>query len=100
MQIAGRIVTDITLLKTQNLLDIVEPKKDSEGETYGKRHYRVEYDLVPIIKGRDLIYESRWPSSDILAQVESDRKRRRLQKHEFKQTAQISIAAAFVPGTS
>jgi hypothetical protein len=93
-------VTDITFLRDQKLLETVEPKIDDDSEMRGKRHYKVEYDLVPMVKGRDLIYESRWPSSDALAKVESDRKRQRLEKHKFKQTAQISIAAAFMPGTS
>ncbi|KUJ10151.1 uncharacterized protein LY89DRAFT_596900 [Mollisia scopiformis] len=101
VQLVGRVVTDITCLKDQNLLEIVEPETDHDGNLCGKRHYKVEYDLVPMIRGRDLIYETRWPSSDALARVENDRKkRRRLQKHEFKKTAQISIAAAFMPGTS
>ncbi|CZR68305.1 uncharacterized protein PAC_18204 [Phialocephala subalpina] len=99
-QIVGRIVTDVTSLKDRGLLEIVEPEMDDDGELCGNRHYKVEYDLVPMIKGRDLIYEARWPSSDSLSRTENDRrKRRRLEKYEFKQTAQISIAAAFLPGT-
>lgn len=99
-QIVGRIVTDVTSLKDRGLLEIVEPEMDDDGELCGNRHYKVEYDLVPMIKGRDLIYEARWPSSDSLSRTENDRrKRQRLEKYEFKQTAQISIAAAFLPGT-
>lgn len=93
-------MTDVTVLKNRNLLEIVEPRTESDGKVHGRRHCIVEYDLVPMIKGRDLIYEARWPSSDASATVESDRKRRRFEKYEFTRTAQISIAAAFMPGTS
>lgn len=99
-QFVGRIVSDMTHLKNKNLLPIVEPQRDGEGELRGRRHYRIEYDIIPIVKGTDLIWEVGWPSSDTLKNVDSDRKRRRLEKYQFKQTAQLSLAPAFMPGTN
>jgi hypothetical protein len=68
----------MTFLKTENLIQVVEP---GPGEG-GKRHYRVEFELVMIIDGRNLRYEARYPAGGIV----QDR-------------GQISIAAAFEPGT-
>lgn len=47
----------------------------------GKKHYKVEYELVAIIEGRNLRYEARFPPG-----------------RKVRRRAQVSIAAAFQPG--
>jgi hypothetical protein len=58
----------------------------------------VEYDLVVIVEGRNLRYEARWPPMDHHDEI---RKRKRAGKSSFVvlETAQVSIASAFQPGT-
>lgn len=53
-----------------------------EGE---KEYYQVTYDLVVVVEGRNLRYEAWYPSAE---------------DGTVQQAAQISIAAAFQPGTS
>jgi len=77
-EVAGKIVTDMTFLKTDGLISPMEPE---DGEK-GKRHYKVEYELVMIVDGRNLRYEVRYPAGGAV-----------------QSKGQISIAAAFVPGT-
>jgi hypothetical protein len=48
----------------------------------GKPHYKVEFELVMIVNGRNLRYEARWPKNG-----------------QARGTAQVCIAAAFKPGT-
>lgn len=78
-EIAGVIVADMTFLKTNNIIAPVEPE---EGDR-AKRHYKVEYELVMIVNGRNMRYEARYPAGGAV-----------------QQKGQISIAAAFVPGTN
>jgi len=78
-EIAGSIIADMTFLKTEGLIVPVEP----EAEDRAKRHYKVEYELVMIVNGRNMRYEARYPAGG-----------------EVQQKGQISIAAAFVPGTN
>ena len=69
----------MTFLKTRGL---IQPTQPEEG-TRGKPHYKVEFELVMIIGGRNLRYESRYPAGGPV--------------HGQGQTC---IAAAFEPGTS
>ena len=69
----------MTFLKTDGLIVPVEPE---EGEK-GKRHYKVEYELVMIVDGRNMRYEARYPAGGAV-----------------QERGQISIAAAFLPGTN
>lgn len=69
----------MTFLKTEGIITPTEPE---EGEK-GRRHYKVEFQLVMIVDGRNLRYEARYPEGG-----------------QTKDRGQISIAAAFVPGTS
>lgn len=78
--IAGRIVADMTFLKTQNLIKPTVPEKGVKA----RKHYKVEFELCLIIEGRNLRFEARWPPG------EGSRK---------MAEGQVSIAAAFKPGT-
>ena len=69
----------MTFLKTDGLIHPVDPEEGLKG----KRHYKVEYELVMIIDGRNLRYEARYPAGGAV-----------------QNKGQISIAAAFVPGTN
>lgn len=71
----------MTFLMTEGIIHVEVPDRQ-KGEG-GIPHYRVNYELVMIINGRNLRYEARYP---IGGQV---------QHH-----GQISIAAGFVPGTN
>jgi len=99
VQIAGTIVTDMTFLRDKGHIDITYPEPDDYGVTRGHPHYRVEYDLVVIAEGRNLRYEARWTPKD---NDQGSKKRKRSGQHKFEvvQTAQVSIASAFRPGTS
>lgn len=79
-------------------MEIITPEADDDGVVRAKPHYRVEYDLVVIIEGRNLKYQARWPSTDNQEEV---RKRKRAGQSGFivLETAQVSIASAFRPGT-
>jgi hypothetical protein len=68
----------MTFLKERNLLQPVEPEP---GEKI-KRHYRVEFELVMIVNDRNMRWEARYPAGG-----------------EVQGKGQVSIAAAFVPGT-
>lgn len=74
----GKIETDMTFLKEQNLIQPVEV----EDGVRAKRHYNVKFELVMIVNGRNLRWEARYPAGG-----------------EVQGRAQISIASAFVPGT-
>ncbi|MCJ1246533.1 hypothetical protein MMC30_003741 [Trapelia coarctata] len=78
-EIAGCIVADMTFLKTDGIIVPVEPEPGERA----KRHWKVEYELVMIVNGRNMRYEARYPAGG-----------------EVQQKGQISIAAAFVPGTN
>ncbi len=69
----------MTFLKTQHIIQPVDP----EPGTKGKRHYKVQFELVMIINGRNLRYEARYPAGG-----------------QVQESGQISIAAAFHPGTN
>ena len=81
---AGRLVVDMTFLKDEGHVLPVIPEPDADGIVRGMPHYSVTYDLVPIVQGRDLKYVARYPADG---------------SGEVLKTGQISIAAAFEPGT-
>jgi hypothetical protein len=81
-QVSDKIKINMTHLKTQKKLQPVYPEPDEDGVIIGKPHYKVEFDLFPIAEDRNLRYEARDPETgDVLAM------------------GQVSIAAAFLPGT-
>ncbi len=59
--------------------NIQYPPVDEEGDVRGRARYLASYDLVPILEGRNLRYETR-----VGGKVQG--------------TGQISIASAFRPG--
>lgn len=77
-EIAGRIIADMSFLVTEGRIEAIEP----DPGVSGKRHYKIEFELVMIIDGRNLRYEARWPVGG-----------------EVRSGGQICIAAAFRPGT-
>jgi len=79
-QTAGKILVDMTFLRDGKLIQRIEPAPGSQG----RPHYKVEYELVAIVEGRNLRYEARYPPGG----------NGRVQKAK-----QVSIAAAFRPGT-
>jgi hypothetical protein len=72
---------------------LIQPQMPSASSTFvGKRakpFWAVEFDLVMIVDGRNLRYEARWPQADAASMEEPQARAR----------GQISIAAAFHPGT-
>lgn len=79
-EIAGSIVADMTFLRTEGRIQPIAPE---DGEP-GKKHYKVEFDLVMIVDGRNLRYEARYPMGE---------------EGQVQKKGQTCIAAAFVPGT-
>jgi hypothetical protein len=77
VQLAGRIVVDMTDLKDKEI-------KLTRRRKGAKRFYKVEYELVAIVEGRNLRYEARYP-------IGANARKR-------GPTGQVSIAAAFKPG--
>lgn len=76
---AGRIVADMTFLLTDKL---IEPSEPEEGYK-GKPHYKVRFELVMIVEGRNLRFEARYPVGG-----------------EVIEGKRFCIAAAFEPGTN
>jgi hypothetical protein len=97
---AGRIVTDVTVLWDEGHLEITYPRANSAAKSAksAKPHYKIEYDLMVIVEGRNLRYAARWPARDDHEQIW---KRKRAGKSSYMtlETAQVSIASAFKPGT-
>ncbi|KAG4430982.1 hypothetical protein IFR05_013534 [Cadophora sp. M221] len=81
---AGRLVVDMTYLRDEGHISPTIPEPNEYGVVLGRPHYRVTYDLVPVVEGRDLKYVAMYPASD---------------NGEVMKAGQISIAAAFNPGT-
>jgi hypothetical protein len=75
----------MTSLRERGTILPTFPTPDEDGITRGKIHYEVTYDLVPIVEGRNLRYEARYPADAGAGAVQK--------------VGQISIAAAFLPGT-
>ncbi len=82
---AGRIITDFTFLLKDPTFRPISATLDEDGETHGPLHYEVKYDLVVIVEGRNLRYEAKYPSGS---------------RGKTQKMGQISIAAAFLPGTN
>jgi hypothetical protein len=76
---AGKIMADMTRLVREGRIKPVEPE---EGCTW-KRHYKIEFELVMIVEGRNLRFEARWPAGGNVVAENT-----------------VSIAAAFRPGTN
>ena len=70
----------MSFLVKENIIQPIMPDPMSGG----KPHYKIEFQLVMIIDGRNLRYEARWPKGND-ARVHG--------------SGQICIAAAFQPGT-
>jgi hypothetical protein len=83
-QLAGRIIVDMSFLRDKKLIQPIEPDLDVYGDLKGVPHWRVEYDLVAVVEGRNLRYEARWPAN---------------KSGKAQKIGQVSIAAAFKPGT-
>ncbi|XMA20355.1 hypothetical protein WAI453_013146 [Rhynchosporium graminicola] len=83
-QMVGTIITDMTYLRDEGLISPVIPQPDEDGIVRGKPHYEITFDLVPVVIARDMRYEARYPANN---------------HGKVVQTGQISIAAAFEPGT-
>jgi hypothetical protein len=61
---------------------LIEPSDPEEGYK-GKRHYKVRFELVMIVDGRNLQFEARYPAGG-----------------ETVEGKRFCIAAAFEPGTN
>ncbi|TVY35815.1 hypothetical protein LSUB1_G007092 [Lachnellula subtilissima] len=81
-QVSGKMMIDMTHLKTEKGLRPIYPEADEDGVVRGKPHYKVEFDLFPIAEDRNLRYEARDIDTGAVLK-----------------TGQIGIAAAFKPGT-
>lgn len=77
-ELAGTIKADMTPLVKSGKIQLTHPEEGYEGAP----HYRIEFELVMIINGRNLRFEARWPRGG-----------------EVQGSTQICIAAAFRPGT-
>lgn len=77
-ELAGTIIADMTPLVRSGRIQLTEPDEGYEGVL----HYKIEFELVMIINGRNLSFEARWPRGG-----------------EVQGSTQICIAAAFRPGT-
>ncbi|CZR65043.1 uncharacterized protein PAC_14943 [Phialocephala subalpina] len=89
---AGRIIVDMTFLRDEGKITPIYPEVygseegeyDEEEDIRGKPHYLITYDIVPIVQGRNLRYEVRYPAGE---------------PGKTQKIGQICIAAAFTPGT-
>lgn len=77
---AGHILVDMTFLKDDPDFCPVKPAPGGKGQI----HYRVEFDLVIKINGRNLRFEARYPGGE---------------NGILRGERQFSIAASFQPGT-
>lgn len=88
----------MSFLRDEGYIRITQPELDRySNRPVGKPHYRVEYDLVVIVENRNLRYEARWPSKQ--AVYSCDQVVPLPDTPEVKQRGQLSLAAAFQPGT-
>lgn len=74
----------MTFLRDEHRIFPIVPEADGKGVIFGKPHHEVTYALVPVVEGRDLKYLVGYPAD---------------QSGEIIKTAQVSITAAFEPGT-
>ena len=87
----------MSFLRDEGYIKIIQPELDRHSRLHGKPHYRVAYDIVVIVENRNLRYEARWPSKtdvDTIGRILDLPER-----SEIKQRGQLSLAAAFYPGT-
>ncbi len=77
-ELAGKIIADFTPLVRSGKIRLTNPDDGYEGAP----HYKIEFELVMIINGRNLRFEARWPRGG-----------------EVQASTQVCIAAAFKPGT-
>jgi hypothetical protein len=75
---AGTIVADMEPLVKGGKIPLTVP----EDVYMGKPHYKIEFELIMIINGRNLTFEARWPKGGAV-----------------QGSTQLCIAAAFRPGT-
>lgn len=91
-ELVGCIIADMTFLKTEGR---IKPEEPSESSTYSnnpqKLYWAVHFELVMVVEGRNLRYEARWPLSKDLKEGE---------RQGIHAKGQVSIAAAFQPGTA
>jgi hypothetical protein len=80
-EVEGFIEVDMTFLITDGL---IPPTIPAPGER-GKPHWKVEFEMVMTLKGRNLKYQARYPAGEQGKVLEED---------------QTCVAAAFVHGTS
>src|SRR6266498_1462591 len=57
---AGKILADMTFLRTEGLIEPTIPKNGERG----KKRYEVQFSLVIIVDGRNLRYEARYPMGE------------------------------------
>ena len=76
----GFIVVDMTFLITDGH---IQPTIPAPGER-GQPHWKVDFEMVMMLKGRNLKYQARWPAGEGGKVLEEN---------------QTCIAAAFVHGT-
>lgn len=87
---AGKISANMTFLKEKKMIKLQKPSANSKYKgPKAPKHWEVEIQLVMIIEGRNLRFEARWPVPD-----------HNNQHQTVKAKGQISIAAAFQPGTA
>jgi len=79
LQVAGKIISDMTWLRDKKIIKPQNPEPGKDGVPY----FKVEYELAAIVEGRNLRYEARYPAGG-----------------KVQKSQQISIAAAFRPGTN
>lgn len=53
----------MTFLEKKRLIDTTQPEMDRFGSPLGQPHYRIEYDLVPIVEKRNLSWRRDPPAS-------------------------------------
>ena len=73
----------MTFLKDEGCVQPIQPGWSNKA---ADRYWAIELDLVMIVEGRSLRYEARWP--------------RQTDNSKAYGSGQVSIAAAFKPGTA
>ncbi|KAF4636520.1 hypothetical protein G7Y89_g1567 [Cudoniella acicularis] len=76
----GVITTNMSRYVNEGEIELTYPQADENGDILGRPRFHIEFDLVPMSHERNLTYQLRY-------------------KGKVIQTGQVSIAAAFKPGT-
>ncbi|KAF2181387.1 Hsp70 family protein-like protein [Zopfia rhizophila CBS 207.26] len=87
----GSIVTDLTFLKDERLIEPQLPSVFSTHSSLQEKHWEAHYEVAMIVEGRSIRFEARWPLKDNLKQG---------QKQRVLAMKLVGIAAAFQPGTA